>query len=136
MAITHTIPIDPSTSLPIVGYPTTATGAASTAKIASAATTNATIVKAGAGRIVGFVLCNTSAAFKFVRIYNKAAAPTVGTDSPAVIIGLPPNSTITRSLEGGVGYSIGIGYAITNLVGDLDATAVAVNDVIGAIYYA
>lgn len=143
MPLIFNIPVDPTTGLPTSstgttssGYITTAAGGASTAKVASAATTNATSVKASPGRVVGFVLCNTTAAFKFFRLYNKASAPTVGTDSPAVIIGLPPNSTITRSLEGGAAYSLGIAYSITNLVGDLDATAVAANDVIGAVYYA
>ena len=117
-------------------YRGNATGAATIAKIASLATTNATSVKASAGRVIGWTLCNTTAAFKFVRFYNKASAPTVGTDSPVQIVGLPPNSTLVKTLEGGTGYSTGIAYAITNLVGDLDATAVAANDVIGAIFYA
>lgn len=117
-------------------YRTSATGAAAIFKIASAATTNATSVKASAGRVVGWTLCNTTAAFKFVRFYNKASAPVVGTDSPVKIVGIPPNSTLIKAMEGGVGYSLGIAYSITNLVGDLDATAVAANDVIGGIYYA
>lgn len=111
-------------------------GAATISKVASAATTNATSVKGSAGRVIGWVFCNTSAAFKFVRFYNKATAPVVGTDSPAIIVGVPPNSTIIKTTEGGSGYSLGIAYAITNLVADLDATVVAANDVVGAIYYA
>ena len=137
MPLTQTFPVDPVTLVPIQqGYQTTATGAALIAKVASQATTNATSVKATAGRVLGYTLTNTTAAFKFVRLYNKATAPTVGTDSPAVIIGLPPNSTIIRTVEGGVGYSLGIAYAITGLVADLDATITAVNDVVGEIDYA
>lgn len=116
-------------------YRGSATGAATIAKVASAATTNATSVKASAGRVIGFTLCNTTTAFKFFRLYNLAVAPTVGTSSPAVIVGLPPNSTTVSKLEGGAGYGTGIAYAITNLVADLDANAVAANDVVGALYY-
>lgn len=117
-------------------YRATATGAASVAKLASAASTNATSVKASAGRVVGYSLTNTTAAFKYVRLYNKATAPTVGTDSPVLVIGLPPNSTTACNQEGGIGFATGIAYAITGAVADLDATVTAANDVVGGLFYA
>lgn len=113
-----------------------ATGAATIAKVLAAASTNATSVKATAGRIAGFWLSNTSAAFKYVKLFNKAAAPAVGTDVPVFTIPLPPNSCITGELPAGVGFATGIAYAITGAAADLDATAVAANDVIGALFYA
>lgn len=112
------------------------TGAATIAKVASAATTNATSVKATAGRVVGWSLTNTTAAYKYFRFYNKATAPTVGTDSPALIVGLPPNSTTRGEMEGGIGFATGIAYAITGAVADLDATVTAANDVVGGVFYA
>ena len=119
-----------------IQYRPNATGAATIAKIASAATTNATSVKASAGRVLGWSLTNTSAAFKYVAFFNKASAPTVGTDSPAYKVGIPASSTVIHGLEGGGGYSLGIAYAITGAAADLDATAVALNDVVGVIWYA
>lgn len=108
----------------------------SVSKVASAATTNAASVKASPGRLMGWSLTNTTAAFKFFRVFNKASAPTVGTDSPALVIGLPPNSTTTGGFaDSGIALGTGIAYAITGLAADLDATATAANDVVGALLY-
>ena len=57
-----------------------ATGALTKARVMAAASTNATSVKASAGRLYEIHLCNTSAALKFVKFYIKTSAPTVGTD--------------------------------------------------------
>lgn len=117
-------------------YRANASGAGSIAKLSSLATTNATSVKASAGRIVGYSLTNTTAAFKYLRLYDLAVAPTVGTSVPVLVIGLPPNSTTTCNQEGGIGFTTGIAYAITGAATDLDATATAANDVIGGLIYA
>lgn len=113
-----------------------ATGAMTVAKILASATTNATSAKASAGRVFGWQLTNTTAAAKYVRLYNLAVAPTVGTSTPVYNIVLPANATVNASFPMGIGHSTGIAYAITNAIADLDATAVAANDVLGAIYYA
>jgi hypothetical protein len=94
--------------------------------INSAATTNATSVKGSAGTVYNLVTSNTGAAAAFVKLYNKASAPTVGTDVPIVTISVPASGTVTI-LDAMVGYrfSTGIALAITNLAADSDATAVA-----------
>jgi hypothetical protein len=117
-------------------YPASNAGAASTVKVATVIGTNATSVKASAGRVLGFTLTNTTASFKYVAMFDKATAPTVGTDVPKYKFGLPPNSTSIKTLEGGIGYSVGIAFAITGGLTDLDATNTAVNDVIGAFCFA
>lgn len=121
---------------PATTAPANATG--STAFVKSAAGTNATSVKASAGNITGIALVNNSTAIKFVKFYNKASAPTVGTDAPVAVIGLPvsggnfvPDHTWVFPR-----FSTGIAYAITGLVADSDTTAVAANDVSGWILYA
>jgi len=113
-----------------------ATGAMSTAKVLAAATTNATSVKATAGRVLGWQLTNTTAAVKVVRLYNLATAPTVGTSVPVYNIVIPANGHVSESFPVGIAHATGIAYAITNAIADLDATAVAANDVLGAIYFA
>lgn len=112
------------------------TGAHSTSKVTSAATTNATSVKTTEGRVMGWSLTNTTAAFKYFRLYNKASAPTVGTDVPVLVIGLPPNSTTISDPVCGMAFSTGIAYAITGAVADNDTTVTAANDVIGGLFYA
>lgn len=113
-----------------------ATGAMTIAKVLAAATTNATSVKGTAGRVLGWQLTNTTAAVKVVRLYNLATAPTVGTSVPVYNIVLPANASVNASFPAGISHATGIAYAITNAIADLDATAVAASDVIGAIYYA
>lgn len=96
----------------------------------SAATTNAAVSKASAGVVLNLEANNAAAADKFVRLYNKATAPTVGTDVPIVVIAIKANTS--KEIEfGTVGkrFSTGIGHAITNLGTALDATVVAAGDV-------
>lgn len=114
-----------------------ATGAASKARVKSAASTNATSVKASAGRLYEIRVCNTSAAMKFLKFYNKASAPTVGTDTPVATYPIAPNGgrvDVVSIL--GISFATGIAYAITGAVGDSDTTAVAVDDVTGELVYA
>jgi hypothetical protein len=119
-----------------IQYRASATGGATVAKVLSAASTNANSVKATAGRVVGYHLTNTTAAIKYFRLYNLAVAPTVGTSSPLSVIPISANSTAIVSHPGGIAFATGIAYAITGAAADLDATAIAANDVVGSLFYA
>lgn len=119
-----------------VSVATKTSGGATNAKVLSAATTNATSVKASAGTIFGFVLSNTSAAYKFFKVYAKASAPVVGTDVPIATWGIPANDSVVFASDVGMAVGTGIAYAITGASADADATAVAVGDVVGNIIYA
>lgn len=113
-----------------------ATGGTAIAKILTAATTNATLVKSTAGRLYGYVLTNTTAATKFVRLYNLTTAPTVGTSVPVMVVAVPPNNTVVAEMTIPVAFATGISYAVTGAFADLDATVVAAGDVVGALLYA
>lgn len=113
---------------------TVGTGATN-ARVQSAATTNATSVKAAAGKLFGYTLYNTSAAAKFFKLYNKASAPTVGTDTPIATVLIPAGGQASYSFGMGKAFSLGIAYAITNLVADADTTVIAANDVVGHLDY-
>lgn len=104
--------------------------------INSAATTNATSIKASAGTVYGIVASNAGAAAAFVKFYNKASAPTVGTDVPVFTICLNASATLNLDM-GALGhrFSTGIALAITNLVADTDTTAVAAAQVKVATAY-
>lgn len=107
--------------------------------IKSAATTNATSVKASAGNLFSMYLINNSAAVKYFKFYNKASAPTVGTDTPVAVIGIPASGN-NFVMDGNTWvwprFSTGIAFAITGAVTDADTTAVAVNDVSGWMVWA
>lgn len=106
---------------------TTATPATPTASnISSAATTNATSVKASAGTLYSVSVSNTGAGAAYLKFYNKASAPTVGTDVPVLTITVPASGTVNVPF-GALGhrFATGIALAITNGAADSDTAAVA-----------
>lgn len=133
------LPLIQNSSVTISGSTSVATkttGGATNSKVLSAATTNATSVKASAGTIHGFILSNTTASYKYFKIYAKASAPVVGTDVPIATWGIPPNESLVFASDVGMAVGTGIAYAITGASADADATAVAVGDVTGNLLYA
>jgi hypothetical protein len=116
-------------------YRANANGAASGAHIVSAASTNATVVKASAGRVLGWCLANTNAAYRYVKLHNQTTTPTAGTGVVRTIA-LPPNNSVTFTIEGGIAFATGIGLTIVTGAADADATAVAVGDVVGDLFFA
>ena len=42
---------------------------------------------------------NTTASNKYLKLYNKATAPTVGTDTPFKTYLIPPNSTLAINYQ-------------------------------------
>lgn len=118
----------------VTQVPTTS-GGCTIYRLLSAASTNGNNIKGSAGQMYGFVITNTSASMKFVKLYNKATAPTVGTDTPVMTLAIPATSTITSNIPTGAAFSLGIGIGITGAVGDSDTTAVAANDVVVNLFY-
>lgn len=118
-------------------YRATATGAASAVQVLAAASTNATIVKAAAGRVLGWNLTNcTATTTLFVKLHNIATAPTAGTGVVRTIA-IPPHSVNNCTLEGGIGFATGIGYTTTAGYLDTDTAALtAAGDIVGTIFYA
>ena len=95
--------------------------------LSAAATTNATLVKGTPGavhRIQGF---NNKASPVFLKLYDKATAPTVGTDVPRKTIRLAASSNFDFELHDS--YSAGIGYALTGAAADADTTALVAADI-------
>ena len=102
--------------------------------ISSAATTNATSVKGSPGSIFNIIVHNThtgggSGSSISLRFYNKATAPTVGTDVPMIIIHVPSNSSKELNFTSDITFTTGIAYSITDGDALLDATAISANGV-------
>ena len=95
----------------------------------SAATTNAVAVKASAGTVYAVAVTNTSATVKYLKIYNKATAPTVGTDVPLITIPIAPTAIANITwADKGLRFATGIGIATTTGIAHTDTNAVAAND--------
>ena len=102
----------------------------------SAANTNATSVYAGRARLHTLTLQGTTAAIKYVKLYDKASAPVVATDVPKMTFVVPASGQMINPEFGfGIPFYNGIAYVITGAVGDTDATAVAANDVVMNLGY-
>lgn len=131
---TEPIPAAQATATqPVSGTVTANQGTLATptaSNVNSAATTNATVVKASAGTVYHLVASNVSASPRYLKLYNKATAPTVGTDVPLVTIILPAGSTVPVNF-GVLGhrFATGIGLAITGAAADNDTTAIAAGEV-------
>lgn len=113
-----------------------ATGATTGSKVLTAASTNATLLKATAGRVFSILLTNTTASVRVLHMHNLTVAPTVGSSVPTYSIVIPANGTVQFHNPIGRAHTTGISYSITTGIADLDATATAVGDVIGVIDWA
>ena len=107
----------------------------STARIMSAASTNGTSTKASAGQVYNVNLYN-SGTLAFIKFYNKASSPTVGSDTPVATYAIPASGRCDFSIPLGLMFTTGIAYAITGGVADSDTTAVTLNQVTGTFIYA
>lgn len=132
---TATSPIVTSGVRDSAGVLAAAYGSAALHKTVSAATTNATVVKASAGKVFSIVANNQNAAVRYLKLYNKATAPTVGTDVPVATIALQPVSTREIALPKGWEFSTGIAFALTTEATDAGSTAVAANEHVINISY-
>lgn len=99
---------------------TLATPAGSALSVVSTASTNAANHKSTAGNLFEISVSNPTATAAYVKLYNKATAPTVGTDVPVMTIVAPATSaTQTQSQVNltfsqiGKRFPLGIGMAIT-----------------------
>lgn len=98
--------------------------------------TNATSVKASAGTVYGVQVSNRHAtADRFVKCYNKASAPTVGTDTPVKVLRVAAGQDRDITWPTGVQFTAGIALAITGGYADADATAVTAGDVVLGVDY-
>ena len=115
------------------------TGGATPGKLISAASTNATSVKASAGQIFSLCAFNTNAAAAYLKLYNKASAPTVGTDTPVQVYTIPGATTgggfVLPIPVCGITFGTGIALATTTGAADSDTGAVAASEVVVSYSY-
>jgi hypothetical protein len=113
--------------------PVVMTPALTTFHLIAAATTNATSVKGSAATLYSCQLSGVGSTPAFLKIYNKATAPTVGTDTPVKTLIIPAASTAANGagsniiFGSGGGLTLGTGFAlaVTGVITDADTTAVA-----------
>lgn len=96
--------------------------------------TTGAVAKASAGQLYGYFISNNAATARFVKVYDKASAPTQA-DTPVMTLQLPASSAANVSHPNGVAFSAGISIRASTGVADNDTGATTTNDVIVNLYY-
>jgi hypothetical protein len=119
-------------------YRPSASGAATVSTVMSPATVTVTAVKASAGRLVGLYLHNSSATIRSIKFWNSlTAGVTLGSTAAVFEVDINPNSSVQLTYEAGLGFSVGITYAITAAKGltDNTGTGLVANEVSGFLAF-
>lgn len=90
-------------------------------------------VKAAQGQLYHVSAYNVGLANVYVRFYNTAGVPTIGSGTPVwemVVPGLSPAGGAIEHVPEGLPFTLGIGYTATGGIGNADATAIAANTVV------
>lgn len=101
----------------------------------SAASTNGALILTGTSGLSSFYATNEGASAAFVKLYNKATAPTVGTDVPEMTIPVPAAASGVPGVAAipigfhGFRFALGLGIAITRNAVHTDTTAVGAGEV-------
>lgn len=113
----------------VQAVPTSATaGGATLAHYLSAATTNATNVKASAGTLYSITAVNTTATLYYLKFYDTSSAPTCNTSTVVATFPVPASATgngLTINPSVGFNFGTGISFCITGAIADNDNTAAA-----------
>lgn len=121
-------------TIPVAGT----TGGATPYHLVSAASNNATSVKASAGTVYDVQCFNTNASPRYLKFYDKATAPAPATDVPVKVIMMPGNASgagATAAFPVGVNFANGIAIAIVTGIADNDNTAVGASDCVISFDY-
>lgn len=111
-------------------YENTAPASSVSRIVSAAASVNSTSAKASAGSLFFVSGYNAAAAVRYLKFYDKASAPTIGTDAPVLTLALPATSAFNIDLHG-LSFATGIGYGLTTGAADNNTTALTAADVVG-----
>lgn len=105
-----------------------ANGGATPFTLVTSNTTNQNTVKSSAGQIYGIQAVNIGAPIGYLKIFDKATAPTLGTDSPVFNLPIPGNTSGAGAVVPfpvGTRFANGIQIAVTAGIALLDTAAQA-----------
>lgn len=118
-----------------VGLIPRTTGGLTTYHLVSAASTNATNVKASAGQLFGWFIYNNNAAMRKVAFHNTAGTPTAGA-SIFFTLNIPGSGAANMPCDIGIAFSTGIAFTTVTDNTDAGATAVGSGDLTINLFYA
>ena len=92
------------------------------------------VIKNGPGEVGGWHLVNNAVGARYVKLYDKATAPT-SADTPKLTVLVPANGAANLLAVCGIDFTAGIGVRVTTGVADNDTGAPTTNDVIVNLFY-
>ena len=101
-------------------------------------TLNAASIKGSAGQVYHISVFNNGSTIAYLKLYNTATAPDVGSLSTVDVIMIPGNASgagVEKEIANGVSYSSGIGIGLTQGMSDLDKTSATASAYIVTVYY-
>jgi hypothetical protein len=106
-------------------------------KRVSTADTNAAVIKTSAGWLASVHATNTNATARYLKLYNKATAPTVGTDVPVHTLLIPASAAAPLQFNPAIAerFTAGIAMALTVENTDVGSTGVAAGDILVNVAY-
>jgi hypothetical protein len=88
------------------------------------------------GQLYGWNIFNSSAAIRYVKLYDALALGIdPATSVPKLVIGIPAVSSVSMELACGIEFLTAISYRGTQLIADTDDTAPAANDIVANFFY-
>jgi len=93
-------------------------------------------VKGSAGTLYDGLVQNLHASSdRFVKLYDKASAPSVGTDTPKSTYRVKAGESLRLPCGPGKAFALGIGIAATTALADADTGAPGANEVVVNLAY-
>ena len=112
----------------------TISGGATVFHLVSAGTTNATVVKNTAAKLVGYYLFNSNTLPRKIAFHNSATLPVAGAGILFTIV-LPGLAGANVALPTGIDFSAGLAITTTADIPDAGTTPVALNDLVINLFY-
>lgn len=113
-----------------------AKGGASTFEAISAASNNATAVKASPGKLHKVIVNNINAAVRYIKFYDKASAPAPGSDTVKLALAVPAGTVQVFNFgDIGVDFATGIAFALVTGISQTDNTSVAASELLVNVVY-
>lgn len=107
--------------------------------LVTAATTNGALILTGGRNLLELTVSNPTATAAYVKLYNKATAPTVGTDVPVMTIAIPATAAGVGEKQfvfgvAGKRFPLGLGIAVTAAAPATDVAATVAGIQINGTY--
>lgn len=83
----------------------------------------------------GYELLNAAASARYVRLFDKASAPTMGTDTPKIVIPLKAGESVHFVYPRPPLFNSGLWVSVTTGIANADNAAPSANDVLMTLYY-